>query len=93
MRGCLGWLILMPIVVAFWLAVVIASACGKKGNSWRFLGILSSILIGGVFAGFAHLLFSGEDGTTLLQWIGIIAGGLIVLLGIWTALMTPPEKS
>jgi hypothetical protein len=83
----------MPIAGAFWLAVTIASVCGKKGGSYRLIGILSSLFIGGIFAGLTHLLFSGENGSTILWWVGIIASGLIALLGIWTAMMTQQETN
>lgn len=91
MHGCLGWVFLMALVAPFWVAMTAASACGKKGGSWRHLGILSSIAIGGLVCGLTHLLFSGEGGSTVLWWIGIVAGGLVVLLGIWTAVMTEEE--
>jgi hypothetical protein len=82
----------MPIAGAFWLAISTASACGKKGGAWRLLGLFSSLAVGGVVIGFTHLLFSGEQGSTVLWWIGIIAGSLVILLGIWTALMTEKER-
>jgi len=87
MRGCLGWFILLPIAGAFWLAITVARACGRKGGAWRLLGVLISLVICGVVIGFAYLLF-GEEGSTVLWWIGVIAGGLIGLLGTWTALVT-----
>lgn len=93
MRGCLGWFILMSIVGAFGLAIVPASACGKKGGAWRLLGILISLVVGGAVIGFTHLVFSGEEGSTVLWWIGVVAGGLIALLGIWTATMTPQKTN
>ena len=86
MRGCLGWLFLMPIAGAFWLAVMTAAVCGIKGGAWRLLGILSSLVIGGLVIAFTHLLFAGEGGSTVLWWIGIIAGSLITLIGLWTVI-------
>lgn len=89
---CFGWLLLLPIAGVFWLTVIVASACGKRGGSWRVLGILSSLVIGGLVSGFAHLLFSGEGGSTVLWWIGVVIGGLLALLGVWTAVMTAKVK-
>jgi hypothetical protein len=92
MKGCLGWFILMPIVGTFWLTVTIASACAKKDGAWRLLGMFSSLVIGGMAMGLTHILFSGENGSKVLWWIGMTVGGLITLTGIWTAVMQAPEK-
>jgi hypothetical protein len=82
----------MPLVGACWLSVSVAVFFGKKGGLWRLLGVLSSLAIGGVVIGFTHLSFSGEDGSTVLWWIGIIAGGLVTLLGLWSAVMQETQN-
>lgn len=103
MRGCLGWLLLLPLAFAFWLAVTIANACVKKGGLWRLLGVLFSLLIGGVciqvgywFAIEGFTEWRGLETYTvtypILGWIMIIGGGLIALLGTWTALVGTKEE-
>jgi len=91
MHGCVGWLFLMAIIAPFWAVIAVGKDCGKKGGSWRVLGILSSIAIGGLFSGFAHLLFSGEGGSTVLWWIGVVGGGVVALVGILTTIDTLEE--
>ncbi len=93
MRGCLGWIFLMPIVGAFVIAIVAARTCGNRGGLWRLVGVLIPLALGGIVAGFTHLFFYGIDGPTLMWWIGIVSGGLMALLGIWTAIMTEEGQS
>jgi hypothetical protein len=96
MRGWLGWLLLLPLAGAFWLAITVSNACVKKG--WRLLGVLASLAIGGVpilvgywFAieGFTEWRAEGISVVTypVIGWILIIGGGIIALLGTWTALV------
>ena len=102
MRGCLGWLMLMPLLFAFWLAMQVANACAKWGGLWRLLGILASLVIGGICVGVGYL-FAYEGSTEqrggelyqvtwpILGWVVIIGGGLIAVLGAWTALVATKE--
>jgi len=89
MRGCLGWLLLLPLAFAFWLAVTVSNACAKKGSLWRLLGVLFSFLIGGICIQVGY--WFTEEGITILGWIIMIGGGLIALLGTWTALVGTKE--
>ena len=99
----MGWLLLLPLIIAFWLAVIIANGCVKKGGSWRILGILSSLAIGGIsiLVGYSF----GIEGSTelrddgfytvtypVLGWAGMIGGGLIAVIGIWTSLAGTKEE-
>jgi len=47
MRGCIGWVILLPFAGAWWLTIKIVDACIRKGAAMRPLGILVSLLVGG----------------------------------------------
>jgi len=91
MRGCLGWLLLLPLAGAFWLVITIANACVKKGGLWRLLGVLVSFAIGGACIG-VGFLFGSELGLSIFRWIAIIAGGLIAILGTWTVLAGTKEE-
>ena len=103
MRGCLGWLLLMPLVFAFWLVVTVGNACGKRGGLWRMLGILVSLVIGGICVQvgywFAIEGFVEWEGLEVHQvtypvlgWISMIGGGLIAILGTWTSLAATKEE-
>ena len=106
MRGCLGWLLLMPFVGAFWLVVTLANEFAKMGGLWRLLGVLCSLAIGGACIGLGYILVYEGFTTTELRgsdiyqvtrtfpvagWIGMVAGGLIALLGSWTTLVATKE--
>jgi len=82
---CLGALLLMPIIGAFGLTVVLAKLFGEKGGGWRILGILYSLIIGGIVVVFSIAFFLDSP---VWKWIGISAGVIITLLGIWTTLLT-----
>jgi hypothetical protein len=94
----MGWLLLLPLFIAFWLAITISNACAKRGGLWRLLAIIVSLAIGGICIKVGH--WFGIEGFTewrgfeqykitypMLGWIIIIGGGLIALLGTWTALV------
>lgn len=91
MRGLIGWLLLLPLIFAFWLTMKIANACVQRGDSWRLLGILSSLVIGGscAFVGWGL----GPEQGFIIGWITLIGGGLIALLGTWTALVGTREEN
>ena len=95
---CFGWLMLMPLVGAFALVIYAASACGKKGGIWRLLGVLLSLVIGGIciLVGYSIGIEGYIEGTKIvtypvLGWLSMIGGGLMAILGIWTAVMTEQE--
>ncbi len=83
--GCLTWLFLMPLAFAFWIVVIISNTCVKKGGLWRLLGILASIVIGGICMQVGY--WFTEEGIDILGWIIMIGGGAIAILGTWTALV------
>ena len=91
MRGCLGWLFLLPIVFAFWLTVTIGNACARRETgAWRTLGVLSSLVIGG-FCAFIGWLFGPGEGL-IIGWIALVGGGLMALAGIWTSLVATRQS-
>jgi len=98
MRGLVGWLLLLPLIFAFWLTTTIAKACARReSGGWRLLGVLASLVIGGIciqvgywFAieGFTEWEVGGYQIVKypVLGWIDMIGGGIMALLGTWTAL-------
>ena len=46
MRGCLGWLLLWPLVGALWLVGRISDAAAEHGGAWRFVGAGTNLGIG-----------------------------------------------
>ena len=84
MRGCLGWLMLLPLVGAFGLTAWVVRACVQKGGLWRLLGVLSSLVIGGICIQVGY--WFTEEGSTILGWIGMVGGGLIAVIGAGSAL-------
>lgn len=91
MRSLIGWLLLLPLIFAFWLTMTIANGCARReSGSWRLLGVLASLAIGGVCARLGWSL-GPEDGL-IIGWITLIAGGLIAILGTWTALVGTKEE-
>ncbi|MFC1986095.1 hypothetical protein ACFLWC_03775 [Chloroflexota bacterium] len=90
MRLLLGWLFLLPLAFAFWLTIMIANGCARRGSgSWRFLGVLSSLVIGGICIQVGY--WFTEEGMTILGWIDMIGGGIMALLGTWTSLIGKRE--
>jgi len=91
MRGFIGWLLLLPLVFAFWLTMTIANACAKRESGpWRLLGVLASLAIGGICAIVGWAL--GPEEGLVIGWIVLIGGGLITVLGMWTALVGTKEE-
>lgn len=98
MRGFVGWLLLLPLIFAFWLTMTIANACARReSGAWRLLGVLASLVIGGIciqvgywFAieGFTEWEAGGYQVVKypVLGWIDMIGGGIMAILGTWTAL-------
>ena len=91
--GCLGWLMLLPLVVAYGLTVWVVRACNHKGSLWRILGVLASLVIGGICIQVGYWV--GIEGSTegqyqvtypVFGWIAMISGGLIALIGTGTAI-------
>jgi len=84
--------------------MTIANACAKReAGLWRLLGVLASLAIGGVcivvgycFAieGFTEWEAGGYQIVkySVIGWISIIGGGIIALLGTWTALVGTREE-
>ncbi len=97
MRGCLGWLLLWPLVGALWLVGRISDAAAEHGGAWRFVGAGTNLGIGAgvallgyylAFRGFTTFDGYTERRTTLppLGWIMIVGGVLMGLFGSITAL-------
>lgn len=102
MRGCLGSLMLLPLVGAFGLVVWVVRACVQEGGLWRLLGVLVSLAIGGVCVlvgyGVGVEGFTEWKGLAYRQvtypvwgWVLMIGGGLIALIGTWSALFGMKE--
>ena len=90
MRGCLGWFLLLPLVGAFGLTVWVVRACVQKGGFWRLVGVLASLVIGGICIVVGWML--GPEEGWIIGWIAIIAGGLIAAIGTWSALFGMKEE-
>ncbi len=97
MGGFLGLLLLLPLVGAFGFVVLIVRACVKGGGLWRLLGVLVSLAIGGAcvlvgywvgIEGFRELVGLAYRQVTypVWGWFLMIGGGLIALIGTWSAL-------
>jgi len=82
MSHILGFLILLPFSVAFWLTWKIVNACVKKGGPVRALGALLCLLVGG-FA----VLAGWRIGPTV-GWIIMVCGGLIAIFVSLRALLS-----
>ena len=92
MRGILGWLLLLPLAFAFWLTITIARGCANKGGGlWRLLGVLASFVIGGVCGVVGYWL--GPEEGLIFGWIVLVGGGLMAILGTWTALLGTKEEA
>jgi hypothetical protein len=100
----MGWFLLLPLSLAALVAMAIANACANRGRgSWRFLGVLSSLIIGGICVLVGY--WFGIEGFTeweglsyrqvtypVLGWIIMIGGGFIAILGTWTAIVGTKEE-
>jgi len=91
-RGLIGLLLLLPLIFIFWLTIKIANTCAKRGGGrfWRLLGVLSSLIIGGVCVQVGY--WFTEEGMTILGWIDMVGGGLLAILGTLTALLRMKEE-
>jgi hypothetical protein len=102
--GCIGGLLLLPLVIAFGLMTLVVGFVAEKGCLWRLLGVLASLAIGGVciLVGYSF----GIEGTTelvgstyqqvtmpVVGWVDMIGGGLIAIIGIYVALLGKKEKT
>ena len=97
-----GAITLVPLFGAFWLVMHIVSACVKKGESWRLVGVLASLTIGGacILTGY-FLAYEGFTENSVYEvrtttypiwgWVSMVAGGLMGLAGTWTALLQTKE--
>jgi len=85
MRGCIGWLILLPFAGAWWLTIKIVDACIKKSDALRPVGILISLLVGGgsIAAGY----FIGP----IVGWLIMGIGGLVAIIGVWRSVVVTKE--
>ena len=86
----IGALLLLPLVGAFWVVVTVAKEAAKKGGSWRLLGVLSSLVIGGVCVLIGYWLGSQEG--WVFGWVLLVGGGLMAVLGSWMAMSGTDEK-
>lgn len=90
MRGWVSLLLLLPLAFAFWLTKTVVNACVKKGSRWRLLGVLVSLVIGGICVQVGYW-FTEED-ITILGWIVIIGGGFIAVGGALQSLGMKKEQ-
>ena len=86
MRGCIGWLILLPFAGAIWLAYKIADACIKKGGPMRLLGVLVCLLVGG------GSIYAGYHIGPIVGWFIMAIGGLVAIVGTWRNLVVTKEQ-
>jgi len=79
-RGCLGFLILLPFAGAWWLTIKIVDASIKKSDALRPLGILISLAVGGgsVYAGY----YIGP----IVGWFIMAVGVIVAIVGTWRSL-------
>jgi len=84
-RGCIGWLILLPFVGAWWLTIKIVDACIKKSDALRPLGIIISLLVGG------GSIYAGYSIGPIVGWFIMGAGGLVAIIGVWRSLVVTKE--
>lgn len=94
--GFLGYLILLPLGLLFWIAVK-AINYSVQGGSKRLVGILACPILGGLcmllgwwmaFVGYLDYRPDGVYQVTwpIAGWIGIVGGGLYILGGtLWSA--------
>lgn len=98
----MAWLLLLPLFFAFWLTGKTANACAKRESwAWRLLGVLASLVIAGIFIQVGYWFAiegvretSGYQIVTypVLGWIVMIGGGIMALVGTWTAILGTRKK-
>jgi len=99
--GCLGWVLIAPFVGLGYGAFKAVDHFIKKGK--KPLGILISILLGGISVGLgydlAYVGWTEYEGFNLYQvtypvagWIGMVLGGCIVVGGILRSLAMTKEQ-
>jgi hypothetical protein len=99
--GCLGWVLIAPFVGLGYAAIKAVDYFIKKGK--KPLGILISILLGGICLGLgydlAYVGWTEYEGLTLYQvtypvagWIGMVIGGGTVIGGIIRTLAMTKEQ-
>lgn len=99
--GCLGWVLIAPFGGLALAAIKVVNYSIKKGN--KPLGILISILLGGISLGLgydlAYVGWTEYEGLNLYQvtypvagWIGMVIGGGIIIGGIFRTLAMTKEQ-
>jgi len=99
--GCLGWVLIAPFSGLAFAAVKLVDYFIKKGK--KPLGILISILLGGISLGLgydlAYVGWTEYEGFNVYQvtypvagWIGMVLGGCIVVGGIFRTLTMTKEQ-
>jgi hypothetical protein len=91
MLDFIGWLLLIPLVGAFWLVLTFSGACARKGGLWRTLGILVSFSIGGTCIG-AAVLWGPESGLVIFRRLAAVIGMLVATAGSWKAVTGSNEE-
>lgn len=99
--GCLGWVLIAPFGGLAFAAIKVVNYSIKKGK--KSLGIIISILLGGISLGLgydlAYVGWTEYEGLNLYQvtypvagWIGMVIGGGIVIGGIFRTLAMTKEQ-
>jgi len=99
--GCIGWVLIAPFAGLGFAAVKLVNYFIKKGK--KPLGILISILLGGMSLGLgydlAYVGWTEYEGFSVYQvtypvagWIGMVLGGCIVVGGILRSLAMTKEQ-
>jgi len=86
MHFVIGLLILVPFALAFGLAFKIVNACIKKSDALRPVGIIVSLLVGGVS------IVSGYFIGPIVGWLIMALGGLLAIFGSWRSLTMTREE-
>ena len=86
MHFVMGLLILAPFALAFGLAVKIVNACIKKSDALRPVGIIVSLLVGGVS------IVSGYFIGPIVGWFIVVLGGLLAVFGTFRSLTMTREE-
>jgi len=99
--GCFGWVLIAPFAGLGFAAVKLVNYFIKKGK--KPLGILISILLGGISLGLgydlAYVGWTEYEGFNVYQvtypvagWIGMVLGGCTVVGGILRSLAMTKEQ-